>query len=427
MLRKSIAALFALALCATGAAAAKDLNFDQLDGNVTKAALASNNLKISVPRSVPANYRRGRNGSWTIMVYINGKNNLEKYGLKDLNEMEMVGSNDRVKVVAELGRIKGYSADEGDWTGIRRYLVQKDNNPRAVTSPVVMSMPKADMGDWKHLVDFVNWAKANYKSDNYMLVVWNHGAGWVRNRGFRALSKGISYDDETNNHITTPQLGEALRQMGGVNIYASDACLMQMAEVDYELKDTTEFIVGSEETEPGDGWTYDLFLNKLAAEPSLTPRNVAMHAVDAYTEHYVSIGQGATQSAVDSSLIRNGQFSALLDAWTDAVVAANVPQAVKDARAEAQSYAYDDNKSLAHFVHLVDTKANNAKVTDAGNALISFIQDKLVINNKTNKYPESRGLAIYIPNYRFDETYNALAFAHGSKWAAFAKWAAGLK
>ena len=70
MLRKSIAALFALALCATGAAAAKDLNFDQLDGNVTKAALASNNLKISVPRSVPANYRRGRNGSWTIMCCI---------------------------------------------------------------------------------------------------------------------------------------------------------------------------------------------------------------------------------------------------------------------------------------------------------------------------------------------------------------------
>jgi len=439
MIKKYFYVLSVLALAAAGAQAANNLNFDMAGGNSALAALSPAKAALSVPRSVPANYRRGRSGTWTIMVYINGKNNLEKYGFKDVNEMEMVGSSDRVKVVVELGKKPhdyyndgsmdkktGRYSDTQEWSGARRYLVQKDNNPSEITSPVLQEISDVDMGDWKHLVDFVSWAKANYKSDNYMLIVWNHGSGWVRSRGLRTLSRGISFDDETHNHITTPQLGQALRQMGGVNIYASDACLMQMAEVDYEIKDSADFIVGSEESEPGDGWTYDLFLNKLANEPALTPRNVAMHAVDAYAEHYVSINQKATQSAVDTGYLRSGEMTARLNAWTDAVVAANNPQAIKSARAEAQSYAYADNKSLAHFVNLVGKKMNNPQVTAAGNALISFIQDKLVIDNKTNQFPNSRGLAIYIPNASFDETYNALVFAHETKWAAFAKWVAGL-
>lgn len=35
---------------------------------------------------------------WTVMVFLNGKNNLEKSALRDVNEMEMAGSTDKVNI-----------------------------------------------------------------------------------------------------------------------------------------------------------------------------------------------------------------------------------------------------------------------------------------------------------------------------------------
>jgi hypothetical protein len=90
------------------------------------------------------------------------------------------------------------------------------------------------------------------------------------------VTKGISYDDETNHHITTPQMGAMLKGINGVDVYGSDACLMQMPEVDYELKDSVDYIVGSEETEPGDGYTYNTFLGPLAARPAMTPAELCI-------------------------------------------------------------------------------------------------------------------------------------------------------
>ena len=42
-----------------------------------------------------------RTKEWTVMVFINGHNNLSPYALKDLNEMEMVGSTDQINLVTQ--------------------------------------------------------------------------------------------------------------------------------------------------------------------------------------------------------------------------------------------------------------------------------------------------------------------------------------
>lgn len=41
---------------------------------------------------------------WTVMVFLNAANNLEPFGIEDLNEMEKVGSSREVNVVVELAR-----------------------------------------------------------------------------------------------------------------------------------------------------------------------------------------------------------------------------------------------------------------------------------------------------------------------------------
>jgi hypothetical protein len=299
MFKKTIMLVIATLMSASLYVRAEGVSVD-FDGK-TGNSIDLSNLEITVP--VPATAAEMDKASklkeWTIMVFVNGKNNLEPYALYDMNEMEMIGSSDQVNVVAEVGRINGYSTSDGDWKTARRYLVKKDNDKTKITSPIVQELGKVDMGDYKHLIDFATWAKTNYPAKKYMLIVWNHGAGWIKNTRAIGVDKGISYDDETGNHITTPQLGMAMKAIGKVDVYGSDACLMQMPEVNYEIKDYVDYIVGSEETEPGDGYTYNLLLGPLVAKPTMGGAELGKLAVDAYADNYGT--QDHTQSLVLSA------------------------------------------------------------------------------------------------------------------------------
>lgn len=365
---------------------------------------------------------------WTFMVFLNAKNDLERFGIKDMNEMEMVGSSDKVNIVVQMGRIKGYDSSNGDWTGVKRFLIQKDTDTNIINSPSVQDMGELDMGDYKNLIDFVKWAKKTYPAKKYMLVVWNHGSGWEKSKG--KANKGISYDEASGNHMTTPQLGLAMKEIGKVDVYGSDACLMSMAEVIYEIKDNAEYIVGSEETEPGDGYTYNTLLAPLIAKPSMGPAELAKLAVDAYSDHYRDQGEGSTQAYIRADKIND--FLKMVNDFAYAMSQSGEKQIVKDAINQAQSYAISENKDLYHFAQLVVARTQNADVKAKGEALMSFIKDKLVAHNRTNNseggwwgpvsYDDSHGVAIYMPSSGLGAGYDELAWSKYSNWDEFIKW-----
>ena len=443
-------------LLSVSSASAFDLNRGDLD---LKEKLSG--MEVPPPQAEPAPRPAAKPAlkEWTIMVFINGKNNLEQYALKDMNEMEMIGSTDKINVVTETGRIAGYDSSEGDWKGVRRYYIKKDTDTYKLSSQIVGDLGKLDMGDYKNLAAFGKWAKAKYPAKKYMLVVWNHGSGWLKSVDLSPLNKGISYDDESGNHISTPQLGLALREMGKVDVYGSDACLMQMPEVDYELKDHADYIVGSEETEPGDGYTYDLFLGPVAANPEMGPAELAKTAVDAYSDHYQSVNGASTQSFIKTAALPG--LKEKVDAWTAAVMAAGLQKEVNAARGSAMSYSIYDNKDLYNFVRLVSESAADAAVKEKSAALLDFIKNDLVLHNRTNNkpsspggggwdgydgydqydtppfrgpknsrasdYSESHGIAVYLPgsllaDSSVGEGYSDLAWAAASSWDEFIAW-----
>jgi len=395
------------------------------------------------------------------MVFMNGKNNLSGYTVKDLNEMEQVGSSDKINIVVEAGRTApstahyptpGYPGDypwggggvvphpgwpnpywdqpsymvrgttgtpaSSSWTGIRRYYVMKDADTSTIGSQLIEEFPKADMGDWNHLVEFALWAKAKYPAKKYMLIVWNHGDGWVIKGPQSSFDRGISYDDETGNGINTVQLGQALAKMGGVNIYASDACLMQMAEVIYELKNYAPVIVGSEETEPGDGWDYSAFLSRI--NPSnLAPEAVAKAAVEGYSASYAAKGKGVTMSAVRSSEAE--PLRILTDQWVGLAMAQDKAK-LKEALNEAKSFTSADSRDFLHFLSLAGVKLPALKAKGA--EISTLVSTRMLIRNAPfgDAYKNAGGLAIYLPSYGYDAKYSKLALSKSGKWDEFMQW-----
>ncbi|HCC48001.1 MAG TPA: hypothetical protein DEQ38_07810 [Elusimicrobia bacterium] len=417
---KKAAAVFSIIAVASTLVSA-EISFDTRNNTSLQQEIA--NLDLSVPApALDGEVAVKAEKEWTILVFLNSKNNLEKYGLLDVNEMEKIGSSDKVNVVVEMGRINGYSTLDGDWKTTRRFLIKKDNDFSKITSPILADLGKTDMGDYKSLVNFVKWAKTAYPAKKYALIVWNHGSGWDKSRGMD-VTKGISYDDETGNHITTPQLGLALKEMGGVNVYGSDACLMQMPEVTYEIKNYTEYIVGSEETEPGDGYTYDLWLGPVVAKGNMSAYEMGKAAVDGYSDHYQSIRQGSTQSLLKSSALND--FTVLVNDFVSSAMDTGEKALVKTAAGGSQSYAVYDNKDMGHFFDRYAATTANADVKMKALALKSYIDGSLIVHNRVNEEfanGNSHGIAAYMPGYSFNSDYNELAWAKDSQWDEFIKW-----
>ncbi|MCX5792548.1 MAG: clostripain-related cysteine peptidase [Elusimicrobia bacterium] len=381
-------------------------------------------LKTAEPNGpVPAVSQK----EWTVMVFMNAKNNLAEMALKDISEMEQVGSDEKVNIVLEVGRTDGFYTG-GSWATARRHLIKKDAS-REFTSPVVQEITHIDMGDHQSIIDFGRWAKANYPARHYMLVIWSHGIGWEKVPLSKA-AKGISFDEETGHRVDTPQMREILKGIGGADIYASDACLMQMAEVAYEIKDQVSFIVGSEDTEPGHGYAYDAFLGLLAANPGMSAENLAKAMVDTHAEYYAALNQDSTSSYLRTAAIP--EFLKLTDNFTEAMIKSGEGQAAKKAVAEALHYTHHpDNKDLYHFVQLATAGARDPQVRSAGTRLMAYISGALVGKNRTTMRftpylgkidSNSHGIAIYLPLSAPGYGYDELRWEKDSRWVKFINW-----
>ncbi len=355
---------------------------------------------------------------WTIMVYINGKNNLEEYAFRNFFQMEQVGSNSNVRVVVQLGRMGTYSTKDGGWSGCRRYLVgHYPSDTNTISSPVVSSTSVCDMGDYNNAIDFFTWAKTNYPADHYMAMLWNHGSGWEKSR---ARLRGISYDDQTNNHITTPQMASILSALGHIDLYSSDACLMQMAEVGYELKDYVDYIAGSEENEPGEGYQYATFLTAVNAS-DFSPRAVAKAAVDTYIDQY-SAADGVTHSYIVTSALPG--LVTRINTLASALMSASEHSVVRAARTSAFNYGSAGDRDISYFASLVSSSTASSAVQTAALDLSSYTANSVVLYNRTkgSDYVNSYGLSIYLPSSYSITGYSELAFAQNSTWPSFLNW-----
>ena len=354
---------------------------------------------------------------WTFMVFVNADNNLDRFGVLDVQEMEKAGISGDVNIIAQVDRSSGKPARRYDVTG-RTAEAKADD--WGISAKNVGELGEVDMGDYKEMVNFVKFAHDNYPAEKYILIIWNHGAGWKNKKQESPIFKGVSYDDQSGHHISTQDLGLGLAAIQGVlgqplDILAFDACLMQMIEVSYEIRENVKYMVASEETEPGDGWPYDLVCAPLVQNPAMTAEEFAKLIPQAYATSYGAKGKSTTQSAVDCSKLDElaNSINKLALAIKDACAADTAEvKATKDAVTATQKYAYADNIDLAHFTQMLAQVTKNEAVKQAINDLTMVYGKAIIQNNITGmstKY--STGMAVYFPKTSFNAKYDTIKFS----------------
>jgi hypothetical protein len=412
--------------------------------------------------------------NWTVMVYMAGDNNLDSAGVVDLSEMKKVGSTNDINILVQFDR-------EGKNMATNRYFVQKGGT---ADKDRVASLDETNTGDPKVLEDFVTWGATNYPAKHYLLVLWNHGAGWddanvfegdvfsgstppvsrkaqtIVTRGAtaearpitfaqaraglsrtrRALFKStvaaavqeraIAFDDQAQDYLDNIELKKVMTSFKKklkrkIDILGMDACLMSMAEVAYQMRDVADFSVGSEESEPGEGWPYDRILQALAAKPAMTPEELSKTIVTQYLASYKT-GDNVTQSAMKLSEIKplavavDGLAKALKSALSDAASRT----AIVNVRARVQEYSrpYDDYCDLLHLCDLLDKGVTNGVVKTACAVVKNAAAAALVAAGcKGSTVSNSQGISIYFPKRKLSPLYKTLDFTKKSAWDEFLK------
>lgn len=375
---------------------------------------------------------------WTFLVYVNGANDLETYGVLNMNQLETVGSTANMHVAIQFKRIGGkFDSTNGDWTDTRRYYIRKDSNTStiALNSRLMSQKSDVDMGDKASLQEFISWGMAMFPARKYCLVLWNHGAGWrsvkpptraTSGRGFESpVTRGFSYDDMTGTHIDTKDLATAIaRPDGGKwDVLAMDLSLMQMIEVGYEARNSASYIVGSEESPPGEGYPYDAIAAALNTTPTMDGSALAKVFVETTYARYGS-GSNITQSALTASNI--GAIVPALNALGKALntVKASQGDNISLARAEAEAYEYPENKDLLHFLDRLDARVTDATVLNAVSTLRARVNSAILLNRNGTQHPLSKGIAIFLPTpsrYRTIDIEQANGFGQRFTDLAIAK------
>jgi hypothetical protein len=381
---------------------------------------------------------------WTFLVYMNAANDLEPFSTLNLNQMETVGSTRDINLVVQVKRIANrYDANFTEWrdTNTRRFLVEKDSNTGDINSRLVEQNDAVDMGKAASLRDFVQWGVQRFPAQRYCLVLWNHGAGWRSARLRQPQRRGVSYDDLTGSHINTIELPGAINIGRRWDVLAFDSSLMQMAEIAYELRDQASYIAGSEESPPGEGYPYDAFLQRLAQNPDMDGREFGVHIARDTLAYYERSGtRDITHSVLDASKVEaiapavNALGTALLGA------AARYGAGIAEARNQAESYDYPQNRDLLHFTQLLASpspggatpRVPDAGVQSAAEGVQRAVRAALVVNVNGSAHPNSQGLAIFLPSPSSYQSINAqqlggvgqryaeLAFARAApNWQAF--------
>ena len=228
----------------------------------------------------------------TLMVYMCGTDLESKYGMatNDLQEMASAKFGDNVNVIVYTGGCRGWKTNGISSSSNQIYKVESGG-----IRCLEKNMGTGAMTDPETLTSFIKYCAQNYPANRNDLILWDHGGGSV---------SGYGYDEINRNKgsMDLSKLDSALKN-GGVtfDFIGFDACLMATAETAFVAEKYADYLIASEETEPGIGWYYKNWLTNLGDNPSMSTLDIGKNIVDDFVSTCASQcrGQKTTLSVID--------------------------------------------------------------------------------------------------------------------------------
>ncbi len=340
----------------------------------------------------------------TIMVYMCGTDLESKGGMatKDLLEMTRATLGNKVNLIVYTGGCTNWNNNVISTNTNQIYQVVSGSLKSLKTNAGTGSMT-----DPNTLADFIAYGAKNFAADRYELILWDHGGGSV---------SGFGYDQKygSGSSMTLSGIKQALEK-GGVkfDFIGFDACLMGTLENGLMLSSYADYLIASEETEPGTGWYYTNWLTKLSANTSMPTTEIGRLIVDDFISACAqgAPGQSATLSVVDLAELSAtvpGAFKAFAESISGMIADKEYSQ-VSQARSNTREFARStaiDQIDLVHFA----SNIGNAEAKELSRALLGAVKYNRTSSNMNNAY----GVSIYFPYRKLSsvdkavKTYSAI-------------------
>ena len=323
------------------------------------------------------------NATVTLMVYMCGTDLESQYGMatSDLQEMIKADISDNVNIIVETGGTQKWN---------NKTVSSSTNQIYKVTSngmQLLTELGKKSMVEPSTLSEFIGYCAANYTADRYGLIFWDHGGGSVSGYGYDQLFP--------NGSMTLDEINTALAN-GGVkfDFIGFDACLMATLETALVAEQYADYLIASEETEPGVGWYYTEWLNVLSADTSISTVELGKSIIDSFVEECArrSPRDKTTLSIIDLAEVAGNvpeSFRAFAQS-TSELISNNEYQQISNARSATREFASDINQ-----VDLIDLATRIG--TDESKAFASTLKNCVKYNRTSTNITNANGISIYFP------------------------------
>ena len=335
----------------------------------------------------------------TIMIYMCGTDLESRSAMatKDLQEMMAANISDNINIIVYTGGCKGWQNNVISSRTNQIYQVKKGG--LVLLKDGLGEIP---MTDPDNLSGFIKWASSNYKADRYDLIFWDHGGGSV---------SGYGYDEKfaREGSMDISEINNALRDSGiNYDFIGFDACLMATVETAIVASRYADYMIASEETEPGVGWYYTDWLNEYSKNPSMETIDLAKLIIDTYTDVCAQTcrGQKTTLSLINLAELDYTVPQELTDfaIETSDKISKKEFKEVSNARSGAREFAASSKIDQVDAFHLA-SNMGTGEAKQLANALKGCVKYNRTSQSMTNAY----GLSIYFPYQKTSKVDNMVS------------------
>lgn len=413
---------------------------------------------------------------WTILLYIQARNNLAPFAIQNLRSLTNVGSSQNINFIIQW--------EQPGQKGVFRYalegrqIIEKYRNLEEIniTKPL------------DRLINAFRWTITQYPSDKVAVLYWNHGLGpidpiWgnplrlltyayhpkinqkVSIGGITHVSndhhRGLMFDEEAKVYMNTGELikaGHAMKTILGrkLDLIGFDACFMSTIEIWHLLSDFAHIGVGSSDIELATGWHYSGIMQQLQ-KPNASAKDLATAIVSSYGQFYNGRTHLYTLSAINldevAAIKKNLDYiSHKLHGYMD-LFGSRFKQLIIKSRKATLEYAnpmFADMRSFYIELYKQLCSTPLSKTTDQSNPCptlqqapglyseardtseikdfkhhilegIKLMEASIISHTSSSHLSRSSGFGIYFPCRDFYDSYCCGIFSKVAVWPDFVK------